>query len=329
LSTANRSTEFLSPETKILIVEEEPRTTRETSKECLEPADFLPQLPQPKLTNGTIHEPDVPVTQNLTTEYEKLDFSSIHIAHHIESDPLGDEYYFKAHRRAERQEKQLRNIERERAQHEKVQLERLLEGLRGHDWLRVMGISGITDSEKKAFEPKRDYFVREVRCLIEKFRRWKEEEKRRKVEKEQSVQADDEEQDEDSGIVYEEVDDPGTDAPTRRLNQIDRLAALQLQNETLSAAKPRKKPSHHLPAALEPDPGPEKPFTSFYSKPHERETALNKHRRGRSRFAFGQPVPEFSENDFRLPTDFVTPDAIRANARSRRAAKREIKSGQT
>ena len=77
----------------------------------------------------------------------------------------------------ERQEKQLRNIEKERAQHEKVHLEALLEGLRGHEWLRVMGISGITDTEKKEYESNRDYFIREVAGLVEKFKAWKEEEK--------------------------------------------------------------------------------------------------------------------------------------------------------
>src|SRR2546423_1177112 len=46
-------------------------------------------------------------------------------------DPLDAEIYYKAHRKAERAEKSARNSERERAQHEKVQLDRLLEGLKG------------------------------------------------------------------------------------------------------------------------------------------------------------------------------------------------------
>ncbi|KAI5298002.1 hypothetical protein KEM56_004386, partial [Ascosphaera pollenicola] len=61
----------------------------------------------------------------------------------MQADPLSDELYFKAHRRLERQEKQLRNIERDRAQHEKIQLDRLLEELEGHDWLRTMGIRSV------------------------------------------------------------------------------------------------------------------------------------------------------------------------------------------
>ncbi|EAW15187.1 acetyltransferase SAS4-like domain-containing protein [Aspergillus clavatus NRRL 1] len=104
----------------------------------------------------------------------------------VDEDPLDEGHYFRAHRRMERQEKQLRNIERERAQHEKLQLERLLDELKGHDWPRVMGLTGIADPEKKLYEPKRDYFIKEISSLIKKFQIWKEEEKRRKLEKEKS-----------------------------------------------------------------------------------------------------------------------------------------------
>lgn len=204
-----------------------------------------------------------------------------------------------------------------------MQLERLLDGLKGHDWLRVMGISGITDSEKKPFEPKRDYFIREVRSLIEKFRRWKEEEKRRKIEKEMSVKADDEEDEAgDEDEDQEETAHRGRSSP----QDVDALAALQLQNEAVSASRSRRRPAGAMPAPLRPPPV-EKPFTSFYSKPYMRNAAIGKHRRGRSRFAFGQPVPELPEKAFRLPSEMLTEDAIRASARSRRRARRESKDG--
>lgn len=198
-----------------------------------------------------------------------------------------------------------------------MQLERLLDGLKGHDWLRVMGISGITDSEKKGFEPKRDYFIREVRSLIEKFKRWKEEEKRRKIEKEMSVKADDEE-DEDTV----ETAHLGRSIP----QDVDALAALQLQNEAVSASRSGKRLARAMPASLQPPPV-EKPFTSFYSKPYMRKAAIGKHRRGRSRFAFGHPVPELPEKAFGLPSEMLTEDAIRASARGRRRARRESKDG--
>ncbi|KAL9117161.1 MAG: hypothetical protein Q9187_006306, partial [Circinaria calcarea] len=187
ISNEPKDTDFLTPATQVLIVDEHPRPS---TLPLLNPITSIPhpitstaQLTTCTLqpTTSTPFQPFPSPTSDLTT-FQKLDFTLISTdGSSIETDPLPTSLYFKPHRRAERQEKQLRNIEKERAQHEKVQLERLLDGLKSHDWLRVMGISGITDSERKAFEPKRDFFIREVSSLIAKFRRWKEEEKRRKA----------------------------------------------------------------------------------------------------------------------------------------------------
>ena len=249
----------------------------------------------------------------------RIDFSSIE--RHARHDALTDAVYFKAHRRAERQEKQLRNIEKERAQHEKVQLERLLDGLKGHDWLRVMGISGITDSEKKIFEPKRDYFIQEVSILIDKFKAWKEEEKRRKVEREQYLQAEDNEESES-----EPGSCSGSEGDPPDYNDVDAWAARQLHQEASSATESQagKSRKHHAQPASAPL-MIEKPFTSFYSKPYLRDAAVGKHRRGRTRFAFGQPLPNIVEKPFQLPADMLSQDAIAASARSRRRARRESK----
>ena len=239
-------------------------------------------------------------------------------------DPLNDAFYLKSHRRAERQEKQLRNIEKERAMHEKVQLERLLDGLKGHDWLRVMGISGITDGEKKAFEPKRDHFIREVQTLLTKFREWKEEEKRRKVEKEETIADEDEDQEGEEDLEKEAEAESDGEPP--RYTGVDASAARQLHREAILAtnkAQVAKNRSHRAAPVIAPP--VEKPFTSFYSKPYLRDAAIGKHRRGRARFAFGQPVPEPYEQPFTLPEDMLTPDAIAASARSRRRARRQSK----
>lgn len=326
-------------------------------------------------------------------------------------DPLSDDLYFKAHRRLERQEKQLRNIERDRAQHEKIQLDRLLEELEGHDWLRTMGISGITDTEKKLYEPKRVYFVQEVSALINKFKVWKEEEKRRRLVREQALL--DAECDEDESISIhsnhpddvreseeaEERDDE--DNNFTRESDVDAMAAHQLHQETLSAsstphnlkrpklsiraleAKTRRPPlppstSTKANAAPQLTNGPEsahnrnspgndasrpqvlplhdqqqqqeqqqrqapssqpglplpqalpaaelKPFTSFYTHPHIRDIALGKtkaSRRSRSRLAFGQPVPELPEQEFELPSNILTEEAIHAAQRKLRRLRRQ------
>lgn len=270
------------------------------------------------IPNGSSHA--LELSEGTFTELNnatRIDISSIDMSTRQQKDPLNDAFYLKAHRRAERQEKQLRNIEKERAMHEKVQLERLMDGLRGHDWLRVMGISGITDGEKKAYEPKRDFFIQEVRVLLKKFQEWKEEEKRRKVEKEDSMQDEDEEQE-------DEVSDSGgeSDGDPPDYNDVDASAARQLRQEAiLAATAPGQVRSHRRKEPVEP-PGSEKTFKSFYSKPYLRDAAIGKHRRGRTRSAFGRPLPEPPDQDFELGDDILTPEVLAAQERKIRVLNR-------
>ena len=230
-------------------------------------------------------------------------------------DPLTDEHFLKSHRRAERKEKQLRNIEKERAMHEKVQLDRLLEGLKGHDWLKTLGITGITDGEAKKFEPKRDYFIAEVQALVDKFKLWR-----------------------GAGEAAEILirsPRPLRERRSKRLTTLLRKAVWvlraatsmllrhgQLQQETASALKSsalklqqmkdgvqkQKPPVQFVP------PPPEVPITSFYDKRHLRDAALGKARHGRNVYAFGQPVPETEARDFELPDEYVSEDVLRSNA---------------
>lgn len=265
-----------------------------------------------------------------------LDFASNTLPDNPD-DPLADSHFDKSHRRAERKEKQLRNIERERAMHEKVQLERLLDGLQGHDWLRVLGITGITDGEAKRYEPKRDYFIAEVQALVDKFKQWKEQEKKVRLQKEAAA-ARAEEEGEGGTSLEGSVEPPSSD--------LNASAARQLQQETVNAVKSsmtlklkgkssaptsqsgstpaRPRLTLHPPARPPAPVSPDRPFTSFFSRPHLRDAALGKVRNlGRSASAFGQPIPEMEEREFALPDELLTEDAIRANARERRRRKRE------
>ncbi|CAP86363.1 hypothetical protein EN45_052490 [Penicillium chrysogenum] len=178
-------------------------------------------------------------------------------------DPLSEETYFRAHRKFERQEKQLRNIERNRAQHEQQVLERLLDELRGHDWLRMMGLTGVHESDKKLYEPKRDILIQELVTLVNKFQAWKDEERRRKLEKEKAhpvpgteaaPNAPSRQHSRKRSRPAEDVDSfpaPGTDIrstpdvdadPDLDPSDVDALAARQLHQEarSASAAKTRK-----------------------------------------------------------------------------------------
>ncbi|KAK7545641.1 something about silencing, SAS, complex subunit 4-domain-containing protein [Phyllosticta citricarpa] len=327
IAGTERKPDFLDVDTPIQVIDEPlnenhtvPTSPRHPSPTAKRRSSLLNTLPTERRTlNG--YRPVAQVNSGI----QSVDFSTIvrHTPHHITNDPLGDDVFFKAHRRAERKEKQLRNIEKERAMHEKVQLERLLDGLLGHDWLKVMGVTGITDSEKKEYEPKRDYFIAEVQALVDKFRVWKEEEKRLRVEKEQAQQAKDDEEDdaEDEAVPDSSDEDAG--------------AARQLQQEAISAsgssASKLKPPPAPVYRWMFREPSPEKPFTSFYSKPHLRAAALGQQRHGRSVTAFGHPIPELPEQEFSLPDDFITPETLAAlerEKRRKRRAEREERSAQ-
>ncbi|KAJ5085500.1 hypothetical protein N7532_010271 [Penicillium argentinense] len=168
-------------------------------------------------------------------------------------DPLNDELYFRAHRKFERQEKQLRNIERDRAQHEKQQLERLLEELRGQDWLRVMGLIGVHESEKKLYEPKRQILIQELVALVNKFQTWKDEERRRRLAKDKPLPTADPETEQPAiaapkrprkrSRAAEEVEEESSTSPLTETpstppdpHDVDALAARQLHQEARSAS---------------------------------------------------------------------------------------------
>ena len=306
-------TEYLTAATRLYIIDEPAISVAPDSCEAASTQNpsssskLSPTKEAAYQSSATINSDSPPLNDAQRVEFPITEYSAS--AEVI--DPLSDEIYAKAHRRAERSEKQLRNIEKERAMHEKAQLERLLDGLKSHDWLKVMGVSGVTDGGKASWEPKRDYFIHEVEALLKKFREWKEEEKRRKAEREERMLADEME---------------GSETPSKSstpdYSDVDECAARQLHQETVTATSRRKRRNKITPHP----PGPstvEKPFTSFYSKPYLREAALGKHRRGRTKFAFGQPLPDIEDKDFKLPDDFLTHDFLAANARSKRRVRRE------
>jgi hypothetical protein len=159
-------------------------------------------------------------------------------------DPMAEDRYLKSHAKAERHEKHMKSGERERSQHEKYQLSRLLDDLRGPDWLKTLGISGITDSEKKRYEPKRALVIQEIKALINKFDRWKEEEKRRKAERDQALAeeaeaAEQEESEDESGDEVADSQRSASTAPSTRQgpdsSEIDELASAQLLGEARGA----------------------------------------------------------------------------------------------
>jgi hypothetical protein len=297
----------------------------------------------PRNSNGQKHEyPLKEFPDSLFDDLhnaQRVDFSFLdkHYKEEGGEDPLSDEYFLGIHRKPERQEKAIRNSDKGRAQHERDQVIRLLEGLQGHDWLKLMGVSGITESKKKDYEPAREHFIKGCEAILEKFRLWREEEKRRKLEKEAAAAeaAEEEEEDEEEVEQEDEMDDEDqegniSDGDPPDYSDVDASAARQLHEEAIARSAPLTK-HFEKKAKVEPFPalvpGVEKEFMSFFAKPYLRAAALGKHRRsGRSVAAWGHPVPDVADIDFDLPEEYRDEETLKAHARRKRRDRRVSKS---
>lgn len=300
-------------------------------------------LPQPRKTNGVHDEyPLKEFPEELFTilhDAQKVDFSFMDKNWKEEGgeDPLSDEYFETIHRKPERLEKSIRNLDKGRAQHEKDQVMRLLEGLQGHDWLKLMGVSGVTESKKKEYEPAREYFITGCKSLVEKFRWWRSEERRRKLEREAALaeaeaEAEEEEENEEEAKADEEMEEDEVEAEEEIPDDIsdgdppdydpdDASAARQLHEEAIARSAPQSKAKYE-PSVHE----VQKDFTSFFKKPHLREAALGRTRRsGRSAAAWGHPVPEVTDTDFDLPEEYRDECYLKTRERRKRRDRRVSK----
>ncbi len=188
-----------------------------------------------------------------------------------------------------------------------------------------MGISGITDSEKKKYEPKRDYYIKAVQALYNKFDWYKDQVKELEQKEREGIAARNQEDAEVSEDGNEEsVDEDSEAASGSRLKERDQSAQQVLQ-QVKPKVRLRVKP-RTLRLSLPSE--PEKPFTSFYPKKYLRDAAVGKHRRGRSVTAFGQLIPDTDQQEFTLPEDLRSEEAVTANARKRRRVKRHSEEGQ-
>ncbi|KAK1255122.1 hypothetical protein MKX08_009117 [Trichoderma sp. CBMAI-0020] len=291
---------------------------------------------------------------------QRIDFGFLEAQHKNKNieDPLPDSLFEPIHKKAERVERSIRNTEKGRAQHEKDQIIRLLEGLQGHDWLRVMGVSGVTETKKKKFEPARMHFIKGCQVILAKFRNWNLEEKRRKLEKEKALaekaeqegetdESDDESQesrdghskqsededevegegegeDEDEDEVEEdEASQDDTSETSSPAKQLRREARARSKLAAANSTKPR---IPHRPMLPTKPPEPPKEFRSFFSKKYERDSALNRQRRaGRKVLAWGLPLPEIAEADFVLPEEYRDEETLKARARKKRRDRRELR----
>ncbi|PFH56789.1 hypothetical protein XA68_15984 [Ophiocordyceps unilateralis] len=337
-------------ETSIVVIDSATGRPREASYE-----EALEHLPR-----GHDDAPEYPVRSYGDALFadildaQRIDFGFLETPQNSNSieDPLPDSLYESVHRRARRLERSIRNAEKGRAQHEKNQIIRLLEALQGHDWLRVMGVSGITETKKKAFEPAREYFIKGCQAILDKFRNWSQAEKLRKQKRKRTTTSDDGKRDrkfdqgrgreaghqspatarqdrEDSSAA--DLSDDASEASSSPAQQL-RHEALARTRVSSSAAPPGSNSRRgHAPSSSPPPPPPAppspRPFTTFFSKSYEREAAVNRNRRkGRKVLAWGHPIPDMAEDDFMLPEEYRDEDTLKTRARKKRLDKRSKRS---
>ncbi|EQK99614.1 hypothetical protein OCS_04675 [Ophiocordyceps sinensis CO18] len=314
--------------------------------------------PGPARVAPNPHQPtDIPVKgygDSLFTDVydsQRIDFGFLETQQNSRNieDPLPDSLFKPVHKKAERLERSIRNSERGRAQHEKDQIIRLLEGLQGHDWLRVMGVSGVTETKKKSFEPARAHFIKGCLGILEKFRNWSLEEKRRKQEKERALAdqaAEDEKRERpaDQGQRLEQdarqearrsarrdmedmpstsQDDAGeASSPAQQLRE-EAMAGSRVATPSATGSKRPRAPVRPTPSKPPEPPRVYKAFKSFFDKRHERDAAVNRNRRtGRKILAWGHALPEMAEADFFLPEEYRDQDMLKARERKKRRDKR-------
>ncbi|KAI1392708.1 something about silencing, SAS, complex subunit 4-domain-containing protein [Hypoxylon trugodes] len=345
---------ILNLDTPIVFVDTNPLRNNTTTK--LHPHQSHPPISPPRTALDSTHSPHCHTVRtygdNLFLDLhdsQRIDFNFLEPKYNGKKfeDPLTDAYFEAAHKKAERLEKNIRNTEKGRAQHEKDQIIRLLNELQGHDWLRIMGVSGVTESRKKTFEPARDHFIKGCQAILAKFRMWTQEEKRRKLMKERAAAEEAEEsedksseEEEDEQLSEEEgsdgdvemidagADDEGdvSDGDPPDYSDVD-PSAKQLLDEAMARAKytaTASKKSRGEPPPKHQEPLVEKEFTSFFAKKHQRDAALSKgRRRGRTVVAWGHHIPDMPESDFELPEEYRDMETLKAHERQKRRERRQ------
>lgn len=227
-----------------------------------------------------------------------------------------------------------------------------------------MGVSGVTETKKKKFEPARMHFIKGCQVILAKFRNWNLEEKRRKLEKEKALadkaeqegdtdesegesqesrdghskqnededevegedEGEDQDQDQDQDEDDVEEDEASQDDTSETSSPAKQLRREARARSKLAAANSTKPRIPHRPMPPIKPPEPPKEFKSFFSKTYERDSALNRQRRaGRKILAWGLPLPEIAEADFVLPEEYRDEETLKARARKKRRDKRELR----
>ncbi|POS83780.1 hypothetical protein EPUL_003752 [Erysiphe pulchra] len=235
-------------------------------------------------------------------------------------DLLCDAYFNTLHKKPYRAEKTIRNTDIERAQHDRVQVIRLLEGLQGQDWLRLMGVHGVSDSKKREYEAARQYFIRGCELIVAKFQVWRDEEKRQRLERDITLTVQLKKQQaqnkREKNVQYKDSDPSASKQHIYESTAEPKVAISDSEIERGCRSKDED--------IIQPYECNQKLTT--VSEPYINEVTLEGMKPIEIKnFAWGYPVPEIPEKEFNLPLELRDDRTLRAHARKKRLVERDKK----
>jgi len=235
--------------------------------------------------------PGAPIPAARGAPLSTFDFSQFEKkAARFTSDPLKDLQYEQPHKKHAMKEKRWRNIENEKSQQLYNKLRNELDKLKGPEWFKVLGLNRANPEAIS----KREQLIQSMERELSKQKRFTEE-----LRKQKRAKA-------DRTMSPEHLKPP---VQNRRRS---RSVTLESGGDDIEGDRQSKSRKTLPPLEVKVD---EKPFTSFFSKPHLRNAATKNWRKsGRHAQAFGQQLPPIPQIDFDLT---FPPSMVEEVAKSR------------
>lgn len=256
--------------------------------EAVEASASSNNYPPPYQTSST---PGVSIPVTRSAPITTFDFSQFEKkAARFASDPLKDIQYEQPHKRHAMKEKRWRNIENEKSQQLYNKLRNELDKLKGPEWFKVLGLNRANPEAIS----KREQLIQSMERELSKQKRFTEE-----LRKQKRAKAD-------------RTTSPEHLKPPVQSRRRSRSVTLDNGEDDVEGERPSKSKKTVLPPEVNIE---EKPFTSFFSKPHLRNAATKNWRKsGRHAQAFGHQLPPISQIDFDLT---FPPSMVEEVAKSR------------
>ncbi|KAF8456170.1 hypothetical protein BGX38DRAFT_65533 [Terfezia claveryi] len=268
---------YVAKDERIKIVDDEPDATprlvlkKPGDGEAAEASASSSNYPPPYHASST---PGAPIPAARSAPITTFDFSQFEKkAARFTSDPLKDFQYEQPHKKHSMKEKRWRNIENEKSQQLYNKLRNELDKLKGPEWFKVLGLNRANPEAIS----KREQLIQSMERELSKQKRFTEE-----LRKQKRAKAD-------------RTTSPEHLKPPVQNRRRSRSATLDNGWDDLEGEHPSKsRKTLEVKVA-------EKPFTSFFSKPHLRNAATKHWRKsGRHAQAFGHQLPPIPQIDFDL-----------------------------